>query len=486
MNTTTTTTKLSKIGVVDAGNLYAKVGTQVIVDQVSREACAVDLYRKMLKHGLDALWITPGASWPMTNFFQVPEGSGWHFKRYPLDAEQDISSVSGYCTNASPEARNLRMLVWPEHTGWDWDESNPLALLDAINLLQRGLGVNLSSSPGVTGRSFILRELAKVNKHHYLSSVEMDLHDLPFKSGAKSLAWKQATICTGERCYLHHIDKNSMFLSAAGGLDIGIGDPVRCNTEDIVTIYQAKAAKPGLYRISLGGQETTPDKTWRFNFDGISGPDPLYGTLEDDNRQEWVTAPLLKLLYDFGFQVAIHDGWHWKTSKRFLEQPAPKLWDLRVQFQGLAMRANMEGHDAPGAYLAADSMKTIITNLFGILGSDLVKDPRYYRPDIWAGVIELAKARMIYNIDKLASQRGVWPVAVLTDGLWYISPEKDVWKALAPLMDMEKAGGLGNFKHEYTVEIDEQVRQALQAEDVGTMHQELNALIEGGKVAVIR
>ena len=488
MTTTTTTPALAKIGVVDAtfGQLYAKIGDQEITDTISASPTAVDLYRRMLKHGLNALWVTPGGNWPMTDFLHVPEGSGWMFKRFPGDPKQETSSISGYCTNASADARNLRMLVWPGNTGWDWDERDPIAMLDAINLLQQGLGVNLSSSPGVTGRSFIVRDLAARKAAHYLSSVEFDLHDLPFKSGAKSLAWKRSTIWTGERCYLHYIDKNSQFLSASGGLEIGIGNPAACTREQLMSILMARAAKPGLYRISVKGQDIDTAKVWRGDFDGITGPDPLYGTLENENRQEWVTAPLLKLLFDFGWHVEIHEGWMWNHSKRFLDQTAPKLWNLRSQFQGQAMRANMEGVAAPGAYLAYDSMKTIITNLFGLFGSDLVKDPLYYRPDLYAGVIEYAKARMLYNIDKMASERGVWPVGVLTDGLWYVSPERDVWKALSPLMDMSKAGSLGHFKHEYTLEIDEQVSEALQAENVGMMHNQLNALIDEQKVRVIR
>ena len=484
--TITTTPTLAKIGVIDAtfGQLYAKVGDQEITDTISASPTAVDLYRRMLKHGLNALWITPGASWPMSDFFETPEGSGWNFKRFPQDPAQDISSCSGYCTNASADARNLRMLVWPQNTGWDWDERDPLALLDAINLLQTGLGVNLSSSPGVTGRAFILRDLAARKAAHYLSSVEKNLHDLPFKNGAKSLAWKAETIWTGERCYLHYIDKNSQFLSASGGLEIGIGNPVRCSAEDIALIHKQKKAKPGLYRIWADSQSHAQNH--RADFNGLAGPDPLYGSIANENLQEWVTAPLLKLLFDFEYPVEIQEGWQWNHSKRFLDQTAPKLWNLRSQFQGQAMRANMEGVAAPGAYLAYDAMKTIITNLFGLFGSDLVKDPRYYRPDLYAGVIEYAKARMLYNIDKLAAERGVWPVAVLTDGLWYVSPERDVWKALAPLMDISKAGLLGHFKHEYTLEIDEQVRECLQAENVGMMHNQLNALIDEQKVRVIR
>lgn len=483
---TTTTTTLAKIGVVDAmfGQLYAKIGDQQITDTISAHPSAVDLYRRMLKHGLDALWITPGANWPMADLLRVPEGSGWMLKRFPRDPEQDTSSISGYCTNASADARNLRMLVWPQNTGWDWDERDPLALLDAINLLQQGLGVNLSSSPGVTGRSFILRDLAMRKAAHYLSSVEFDLHDIPFKNGAKSLAWKRRAIGVGDRHYLHYIDKNSQFLSASGGLDIGIGNPVRCTAEDIAKINQEKKAKPGLYRVLADCQSHA--QNWRADFNNLAGPEPLYGTEINENRQEWVTAPLLKLLFDFEYQPKVYEGWQWNHSKRFLDQTAPKLWNLRTTFQHQAMCLNMEGEAAPGAYLAADAMKTLITNVFGLFGSDLVKDPRYYRPDLYAGVIEYAKARMMYNIDKLASERGLMPVAVLTDGLWYVSPEKDVWKALAPLMDMSKAGLLGHFKHEYTLEVDSQVREALQAENVGMMHNQLNALIDGGKVAVIR
>lgn len=454
-----------------------------VFEQLGRQASAVDLYRKMLKYDLDQLWIIQGDqgdSWPgpQDDFFQVPEGSGWHFKRYPEDPKQPISSVAGYCTGGSPEAARLRMLRWPEQTGWEWEEKNPQVVLNTINLLTRRLGVQLSSSPGVTGRSFILRDLEAKGKHHYLGSVEADLHKLPFKSAAKSLAWKQRHILAGERCYLHHIDKNSMFLSAAAGLEIGIGNPKR------PLLPLTGPLKPGLYQISLDGQDLAKGKRWRQHFDGQAGPDPLYGSLEDENRQEWVTAPLLKLLYDFGYRVEIHRCWTWEKSSRWLEEPARKLWALRTGFQAEAALHAMETQGTDALSLAADSMKSIINTMFGILGSDLVKDKRYYRPDIWAATIEYAKARMLYNIDSMAAQRQIWPVAVLTDGLWYLSPERDVWTALAPLMDRSKTG-LGAYKHEYTLAVDQQVAICLELPDVASMHNALDELIEQRKVVPV-
>lgn len=471
---------MNKLAAMDATTLYfLDPEGNMVSEHFNSGARALDWLRVMIKHKIGQLWVVPSChtfnigSAEEERFLEVPDG--WRVKKF---GDDHLSSIHAYCTYGNLESRNLRSIIWPQETGFDWQP--PMSapwMLRSLNNLQTALKCRLSSSPGVTGRNYALGQLENQGIKHYLSSVSVDLAELPFKESAKDFAWKrdfgeegvlrwlELEATPPDTWYLHCIDKNSMYLSALAGLDCGIGDPHSWSKDQPLA---AAAKLPGLYRVKIKGAWQTGDHPWRTAFNGVGGPDLLYGTLEQENRQEWVTQPLLKLMLDFNYNVEILEGWQWAQSKRFMNLPCASLW---------VMRQKLKEQDQ----LAYDSIKTIITSFIGLLGSESGKDKQYYRPDLWAATIELAKARMAYNIDKMATEKALWPVAVMTDALWYISPEADASTALAPLMGKEN--DLGGFKLEYSLEIDHEVAAALELSSVGEMNRTLGAIAEKREAA---
>lgn len=490
----------NRIATMDATTLYFFDGKEQIAEHFNSGARAIDWLRVMIKHKISQLWVVPSChvfnvgSSTEERFLEAPDG--WRVRKF---GEDHLSSIHAYCTYGNQESRNLRSIIWPQHSGWQWQPPmTAIEMLAALNTLQGNLLSKLSSSPGVSGRNYVVSQLTNLQKQHYLTSVEMDLMTLPFGE-AKSMAWKRdlswvkETEATpefddfdtfmgilGGLCYelyedagawpkdmplyVHCIDKNSDYLSALAGLDLGIGDPVPLTADHIAAIQETEKPNPGLYRIKVTGQHMDGlNHRWHARFDGVSGPSLLYGDEETENLQQWVTAPLLKCLFDFGFQIQFLDGWIWNNAKRFLTIPAHGLWQIRKKLK-----------ETGG--LAYDSIKLIITSTVGLFGSPHNREKKYTRPDIPAGTIEYAKARLAYNIAKIMEEKGIWPLACLTDALWYVSTESDPYAALGSILDRPEE--LGGFKVEYSLLIDEEVATALLVKEASDLNRELGAIAE--------
>lgn len=449
-------------------------GRQKIPHYLPKDWRAFDILEAMMKHDFEQVWVTPGAEqwimpkhlpedWPVDSSHFLWRPATWSLKHF---GDEYISSVHGYSKVGSLEERKLRSIIWPEHSGWKWKPGlDAEIMLAGLNNLQAALQCTLSSSPGATGRNFAVASLQRIGKAHWLENKSGgDLQQIPFKEAAKDLAWKTnlgdcADVIYDNlqkeapgRWYVHVIDKNSQYLSAATGQALGIGQVIHVPEEMMVHQVIPGGKDAGFYRITA----TCGDPGWHYLFDGKSGPDPLYGRSEDENRQEWVTAPLLKLLYDLGWNVAIHEYYSWPESRRILEVPASELWSTRAHFAKLSM-----GEAEQFAY---EQTKRIATAMVGMFAASGTKEKKYYRPDIWATIVEGAKARLIYNIRKIAEETGNFPIGVLTDALYYLSQEADIKIALGSIMNRQEQ--LGGFKRLYSLEVDLEVAGVLAAANI--------------------
>lgn len=461
---------------------------------------AIDIFHLMIKHDLEQIWVAPGhfnieydlRDRLIGRYGQADEDwKNWELKAYGDEGDY-ISSVHGYRKvgrYGSPE-RKMRSIIWPQVTAWSWgsDRADPFTLLLAIAQMQESYGVALSSSPGVTALNMLKKHL-EARKHSAWLDPQSEIaqRTVPWDAAGKDCIWKKRFSqahtqqdlrvmleAAGEfdpagKIYLHAVDKNSSYLSAASGLSIGIGEMRRFSLVETPEAAPKpdSTIPPGLWHVSAEAPLFSP-------FDGMEGPSPLYVNMEDQ-WQEWVSSPLLKLLWDLGFKVEVYEGYYWPQSRRIFETFAGELWGIRQGFRRLADIHTADGEPLKHYLLGLDSTKRAGNALFGLFGSEKARRPADRRRDIWVQVVEFAKARMFYNMLKVEKEMGLLPIAVYTDCLVYASQESNAAHALGLLDREEKLGG---YKLKWTLEVDYKVLNALRVAEPSEMLHLLNCEAE--------
>lgn len=440
------------------------------------------------------VWIAPKSDWsyvdPVT-FRQVQVGF-WNVHFTQIEATRNsparMKRVTAWRTAGSWDEKRTITILFPEHDTWEWSETDPRTILRAILELEDTLGIPIENSPGATGRSLMKYENRLVSNHpSWIRKPQIDLSLLPCMEAGRDLAWKRPlTEYIPNGWYLHVYDKNSQYLSAATGAMLGEGDPIYYANKEYRTYdpellgVHVEPMRPvnfnraGLWRIeaTVGDIHKDQGRTERFYKDAWETsvnrqwlPLPLY------NEQEWVTTNLLKLLLDMGYSVSVFEGFEWEESHRTLESWARKIWNARARYSGF------EGKEYNVLQLAYYSMKRIATASVGLLASDATpeKERAFYRPDWWATIVELAKARMIYNADRIGKQHGQWPHAFVVDALYYVSPEPDPERAVPTIL--ARRNELGGYKLKQMLQITDEVRDAFSDEKTpGDMARIINQL----------
>jgi hypothetical protein len=335
------------------------------------------------------------------------------------------------------EKRSIE-IIFSEQTSWEWTESDPLTLLQAIQAMEKDFAIPIDSHPGSVGRE--LMKWSVVKDSQIIPAI--DLQKLPCKC-ARDFAWKRPIEEKG--AWLHAYDKNSMYLSAASGAGLGIGNPTYYAGTNMKTPDMKLA---GLWHIRdcvhIPGADKVLAPLYAMH---TFAPWPLA------EGQEWCTTPILKILCEMGYHVTLSEGYEWPITRRALggapNRPgwAETLWSWRAKYKADTSEA--------GAVKYA-SMKRIATASIGLLGHynptapAPMRDRAFPRPDWWSTIIETAKARMLYNIDAFARDGFGWPCMVFVDCLYYVSdsPEPDQ-------RFLQRQNELGGYKHKGVVPIDE-------------------------------
>jgi hypothetical protein len=275
----------------------------------------------------------------------------------------------------------------------------------------------------------------------WIAAPTFNLSDLGNVTAGVDFAFQRGidpTDLKGKQSYVHSWDKNSMYLAACTSANLGTGDPVYINGEELEMHYEETlrrwydGKRPGMWRIDL---HETP---YPFN--------PLYN-LDGRTLQEWVTTPLLKLLFALGARFSIREAYIWPEYHRVLDKFASRIWDAR---QELKTDAAKYPH-AAGRELAYYSMKRIATAGVGLLGNTDAQKwaPAFYRPDWRATIVEEAKARIIYKLMQVNRtypdvRGGSLPLTVAVDHVIYFSDESDPAAAFPGMF--ERDDGLGGWK----------------------------------------
>lgn len=412
----------------------------VAVENITNIAEILDL---ALQHNLHTIWIHPGDSLNVMLYHKAVD-TEWDIKvstmRNPHRGEPDIiKGVSAHRKDGSFHDRRRITIAYPQWNAYQWSPSlagDPVACLAAIHYCERALGVPVSHNPGLTGRDIMDETNATASRPTWIKAPTFDLSQLPTSIGY-DLAYQRGIdpfdIPNMEQ-WIHSWDKNSMYLAACTSVELPTGDPVYISGAELANEYEATmqrfydGRRPGYWRIECNNFDLPP----------IS---PLYP------GQEWVTTPLLKLLYSLGVRCVVREAYVWFEYHRWLDRFASVMWKAR---QVLKTEEKSYPH-AGGRRLAEYSIKRIATASIGLLANQEAAriSPQWYRPDVRATIIEEAKARMFYKIMQVHRMFGTLPLLVNVDEIAYLTLERDPHKAFPGMFD--RATELGGWKMHHSL-----------------------------------
>lgn len=303
------------------------------------------------------------------------------------------------------------------------------------------LGMPWGASGGATGLSLLqaLRASPRALTADTYVVPPPALKD-PGRAPSSALLWcRTPERDEAPRGHIHGYDANAMYLAALGAVEVGIGDPTHHKDG---AAFNKKTA--GLWRIEPGEHDDRrlPD---------ICRPG---GTLSGTTG--WYTTPVIRYLYDIGQDPTILEAYTWpSTTRRYFDR-----WYETVRDGRAAALEAIDVGDPNGEALlrAVKATYTAMTGRFARSEDGQAKSP-LYRPDWRLAIIATANANLLRKLRTAGQTVNMWPVAVSTDEVFYLSDDPNPETALpAPL----KLGtGLGQFKVSRTAPLTEQVREAL-------------------------
>lgn len=433
-------------GVVQDGKLVYSLlhssGRRQLVTASVNTTSVPSILQAAIEHNLHTVWVTPG---DVLNYW-TPERAQdstdtWDIKittaRNPVRGLPDfIRGVSGRRKIGNYQDKRQVTICYPQWNTYQWnineipEAADPIACLAAIHYLETAIGIPLHHNPGITGRNLIAETNSTNSRPSWVVAPTADLSNLGDLSVGYDFAYQRGidpTDMSGRPMYLHAWDKNSMYLGAGSSVELGTGNPVYINTHGIEEAlkqwYDGK--RPGYWRVDLHEKPAL---------------NPLY------EGQEWVTTPLLKLLYAMGAKFTVREAWVWSEHHRILDKFATILWDAR---QGLKEDTAKYKHEG-GRKLAYYSIKRIATAGPGMLANKDAQKyaPQWYRPDWRSTLVEDAKARLIYKLLQVEREYGVRPLCVATDCVFYLSEQPNPSLAFPHMFDRD---GLGGWKLAYSM-----------------------------------
>lgn len=380
----------------------------------------IDLFNIARGKGVTHLWVMPDCHLNHKNelFFNCsPAYDCFCAHTDPDELASPLSSVRISKSGAGSIIIGLNVV-----NRWGWLVQSPLDLLSAVQYLEEVLGQPVQWSPHHMGYK-ILKKMYSDDKHQFwVRESNIDLRELPFSRAAQDIIWKRHLWSSDKGLYIHHIDKNSAYLSACQGVKVGCGSPLH------VEGTPAVCDLPGIYRITVTGDNGP--------YDGCVLPELI------PTGQKWITSDVLQFAIKEGYTFEVHEAYQFKEGHTLLRPWASALWNARISLKDVQRFPY-----APGRENAQATMKTIALVGVGQFGASRYAH-QFLRPNWWADVVAKTRVNMFYNLKKL-SDIGVKPFLVYCDGLWIVSKESDPNKAI-PFLS-EKEGQLGGYKHVYTL-----------------------------------
>ncbi len=438
------TTTTQPLGIAVLGN-----DNQLIINHGKRgiERVTIDLSltwgslcELALQHNLTCIWLCPSSAWS-TNAKDWREDASTYDARIQCEQSSGIPIfVSIKRLAGTWDEKRLVMIGIPEHDsrwaedGVDaWalaDVEDPIILLGALCYLRDSLGIDVLYSPGWTGQAM----MKSTSKIHPEWAALADLSMLPRWTEGDVLWTRPLSEAEQGMKYLHFYDRNSMYLAATTGAELGEGTPDHI-TSNIDTIF--RMSKSAVWHISIEGN-----------------PYPELPPLTP-KRETWADVAIVRMAMDMGYSVTIHEGYVWTRYHRTLQTWAKQLWDTRQALNSKSQLVDVQKYPNVACRDAAYKMiKLIATRAVGWLDltegrKDRSKE-QWHRPDWKNAIVGLARARMFLKLVELG-KLGYKPVAVYTDALAYVSNDPNPETAIPNLM--RRKSELGGFKHVRTFKV---------------------------------
>lgn len=358
------------------------------------------------------------------------------------------------------------------HSGLLAGDAEPVDLAYRMHRVAELLGTTYSSSGAITGRR--LYERLHPPGGRALTPTEIVMPPAPFNNprrmAAGTLMWiRPLTSDERQHTYIHSYDLRANYLTAMGKAIMGMGAPVHhpdgCEFNPKIAalwlISRANAHYPGFID-KHGGHTMLPDIT------------VLAGNSDYDTG--WYSTPIVKYLAtELDYPIEIHEAYTWPTSRRLLES-----WTKAVNAGRVAIHEHLAEYPADtNARAIKGGFKAIYTGFHGRFsyGGDCDDKGRpqtpWHRPD-WR-MIDHAEANVDLHrkVRRIADATGRFPIAVLTDEVFYTSndPNPVSAKPKAPGADrpdpMPLGIGLGQWDLSRSHELTDEIIAAAEGRNLG-------------------
>lgn len=318
-------------------------------------------------------------------------------------------------------------IIYLNNTAWvegaeAFKDVTPAQLLDAVNEIERTLGITIAGSPGGAGWS-----LLKKLHPEWIENIPVNLRDLHFTSEAgPDLIWQYPNYSAPKQKYIHKFDKNSAYPAASAMTDIGVGTPIHLIGDDAIESAMHTKGHPQ----EVGVWFCRVERPESFNR-MMNMPIKVFGP-----GDYWLSGPRIRMLVDAGFKIHVIEGYVFPERHDLLVKWANVLWEGRQQTTNP---------------IVAKAYKQIANATIGFTafkGFDEDEDEKR-RPDIRLQVVSRNAEIMWHNIQKINDLYHMKPYMVYMDAVYYLSDESvltfDYFK--------QRESKLGGFKYEGSIEI---------------------------------
>jgi hypothetical protein len=236
------------------------------------------------------------------------------------------------------------------------------------------------------------------------------------------LRWqRQPTADEAALGWVHVYDANAMYVSAAGLVTVGLGDP-----EHLTGAPAFDRKLPGYWLIDppAWSHRLLPD---------LFDPTGRHG-LDDRRGARWITTPTLALAAELDYRIEPREALIYRETSRYYERWAARLREARAALM------SMETDPDAAAVLAA--VKMTYRQGVGMLAVESSR--QLYRPDHRHAIVATARATLMRKLVNASEHHGRWPLAASTDAVAYASADPDPVSACPP--ELRIGTGLGEFK----------------------------------------
>ena len=403
----TEATVVNSFAVAGADGVYLSSGQRLALPTFQQLGYWLDA---MTRRHIDTLWLHPSAGWRWLDA-DIDTCDPWLVAGGARSDEGDP-----YWTATYPDRYGVRQIVQPIYEDRaPWREAASAEDLRAALLRFRAaIGFDWWRGPGGNGT----RLLRQLHSGPHATKLELPgdpppvARDGSVRDGGH-LAWVRA-LAPEERCgYLHSYDVNAQYLSAANGLALGVDG---WQHHSRVTLPEKPSQwLAGYYRVTLTRRAE----------EAVTAPCPPI----INNGPAWVTTPTLRLLREQGSHFRITEAYTWAASKRYLDPWYKALRDARARL-------------APDS-LELDALKGLYKHPITWFASEKWSraGDALYRPDWFHQLTAQARAGVLRTVYRVGVNFGVWPVAVGSDCVYYITASPEPVGPLAPFVTVTCGDG---------------------------------------------